>query len=225
MPRNRIYPVGCAQALLLDFFGIEWKQKAQAAGEEFTFAALFEDHLGVEDAESAARLGEAKETYHYDAILSATHSVLRDYEASYARELEAFEDQPGYRFEIQMSSKNLKRSRSSTAKKWFADRGGAEFRRHFDVYSLESASDGSLLLQVRNAGVLERNDWAAKTKVVVFFVPDVPSIRVDRAALADAQASVRFARLDVIGEALTITCERAGTVARRGNRVVVNLFQ
>ncbi len=130
----------------------------QTAEPDFTFAALFEEYLDMPKAAFTTRLNAAKETYKYSAIAGATASLLREYSDGYQRELMAFEDQPGYRFEVQLSAKNLKRSRTSSAKKWLVDRGASELRRHFDVYSLESASDQSLLLQVRDTGVLERND-------------------------------------------------------------------
>jgi hypothetical protein len=224
MPRNRIYPVGCAQGLLLDFFGIDWKRKAHAAGPEFTFAALFEEYLDVPKSEFTTRLNAAKETYKYSAIAGATASLLREYRDGYQRELMAFEDQTGYRFEVQLSAKNLTRSRSSSAKKWLVDRGAAELRSHFDVYSLESASDRSLLLQVRGVGILERNDWAAKTRAVVFFVPEAPAVVVNGVALAAGNTTAPFTSLEITGDHVKVTYEKAGTITRSDKRFVIDLI-
>jgi hypothetical protein len=224
MPRNRIYPVACAQAILLDYFGIDWKTKAQEAGPAFTFAAVFEDPLGVERAEFPGLLKSAKDAYGYPTILAATDSLLREYEAGYAAELKSFEKQPGVRVEIEMSSKNLKRSRSSTAKKWLVERGSTELRNHFDVYSLESASDRTFLLQVRDAGVLERNDWGARTRKIVFFVPELASVVADGAEFAKGTAPVEFESLEMAGEKLTLHCSGRGTIDRTDRRIEIILL-
>ena len=224
MPRNRIYPVACAQAILLDYFGIDWKTKAQEAGPAFTFAGVFEDPLGVEKAEFAGLVRSAKEAYGYPAILAATDSLLREYENGYAAELNAFESQPGVRVEIEMSSQNLRRSRSSSARKWLVDRGATELRSHFDVYSLESATDRSLLLQVRDAGVLEHNDWGARTKKIAFFVPELASVVADGAELTKTSAPDGFESLEIVGEKLTFRCSDRGTIDKTDGRIVIKLL-
>jgi hypothetical protein len=223
MPRNRIYPVACAQALVLDFVGIEWKTKAQQAGAQFTFAGLFEEYLEIERIEFPALLQEAKDACGYGKVLAATDALLRDYQAGYAAELKAFEEQGGYRLEIDMSAQNLRRSRSSAARKWLVDRGATELRNHFDVYSLESATDETFLLQVKDTGVLERNVWAAKTKTVAFFVEKEPSVAVDGVELDIKDGSAAFQTLEITGDNVKLDCVRPGTIAKTGKTIVVTL--
>jgi len=224
MPRNRIYPVACAQAILLDYFGIDWKTKAQEAGPAFTFAGVFEDPLGVEKSDFPGLLKSARDAYGYSTILAATDALLRDYEVGYAAELKTFEGQKGHRFEIEMSSQNLKRSRSSTATKWLVERGSTELRSHFDVYSLESASDQTFLLQVHDTGVLERNDWGAMTKKIVFFVPELAPVVVGGAELAKTSAPVEFESLEIAGEKMTFRCSKRGTIEKTDGRIVITLL-
>lgn len=223
MPRNRIYAVACAQALVLDFVGIEWKTRAQRAGTQFTFAGLFEEYLGLERIEFPALLQSAKEACGYPKVLAATDALLRDYQAGYAADLKAFEDQTGYRFEIEMSSQSLRRSRSSTARKWLVDRGATELRSHFDVYSLESAADETFLLQVKDTGVLEHNAWAAKTKKVAFFVEDAPSVVVDGVEMTAKNAVMEFQTLEIAGDNVKVDCVRPGTIVRTDNKFVIKL--
>ena len=224
MPRNRIYPVACAQAILLDYFGIDWKTKAQEAGPAFTFAGVFEDPLGVEKSDFPGLLKSARDAYGYSTILAATDSLLREYEAGYAAELKTFEGQKGCRFEIELSSKNLRRSRTSTAKKWLVERGSTELRSHFDVYSLESASDQTFLLQVHDTGVLERNDWGAMTKKIVFFVPELAPVVVDGTELAKTSGRVEFESLEIAGEKMTFRCSKRGTIEKTDGRIVITLL-
>ncbi len=223
MPRNRIYAVACAQALLLDFFGIEWKTKAQQAGTQFAFAKLFEEYLGIERIEFPSLLQAAKDACGYGKVLAATDALLRDYQAGYAAELKAFEDQAGYRIEIGMSARDLRRSRSSTARKWLVDRGATELRNHFDIYTLESSTDETFLLQVKDAGILEHNGWAAKTKKVAFFVDKEPSVAVDGVELAIKDGSAAFRTLEIAGDDVKIDCVRPGTIARTGKKFVIIL--
>jgi hypothetical protein len=223
MPRHRIYAVACAQALVLDFIGIEWKTQAQQAGPRFTFAGLFEEYLEIERVEYPSLLQAAKDACGYGKVLSATDALLRDYQAGYAEELKAFEGQEGYRFEIEMSAQDLRRSRSSTARKWLVDRGAIELRNHFDVYSLQSAADETFLLQVKDTGVLEHNGWASGTKRVAFFVAQEPLVAVDGAELAIRDGSAEFRTLEIAGENLKLACVRTGTIAKTGKKIVITL--
>jgi hypothetical protein len=223
MPRNRIYAVASAQALVLDFVGIEWRTKAQQAGAQFTFAGLFEEYLELERIEFPALLQAAKDACGYGKVLAATDALLRDYKAGYTAELKAFEEQDGCRFEIDMSARDLRRSRSSSARKWLVDRGATELRSNFDVYSLESAKDETFLLQVKDTGVLEQNGWAAKTKKVAFFVENAPSVIVDGVEVTAKNAAMEFQTLEIAGENVKLECVRPGTIVKADKKFVITL--
>jgi hypothetical protein len=210
---------------LLDEFrrGIEWKTKAQQAGAQFTFSGLFEEYLELERIELPSLLQEAKDACGYAKVLAATDALLRDYQAGYAAELKAFEGQAGYRIEIDMSARDLRRSRSSAARKWLVDRGATELRNHFDVYSLESATDETFLLQVKDTGVLEQNAWAGKTKKVVFFVKSAPSVTVDGLEVTAKNAAMEFQTLEIDGDNVKLDCVRPGTITKTDKKFVITL--
>jgi hypothetical protein len=221
MLRNRIYPVGSAQGYLLDYFKIDWKDKAQQAGPEFTFAKLLRDHLGVDESQVEDLLKEAKNNYGYEEVLTSTEELLQEYLDGYSKELESFEAQPGYRIEIDLSSGGLSRSRSSATKKWIVDKGTRELRRHFNIYVLKS---NDLLLQVHDTGLFEQNDWDAYKRKVVFFVPEIISLSLDNKSLEPAKGALyQFNNIEIHGNNFKFSYSKPGTITFTGNSVKVNL--
>jgi hypothetical protein len=105
--RNRIYPAGSAQGNLLDYFGIDWKPKAQDAGPDFAFAELLRDHFGIAETQMASLIAKAKENYDYEAVLADTDRLIQEYLDGFEQELAAFEAQPGHRMEVDLSSWGL----------------------------------------------------------------------------------------------------------------------
>lgn len=100
--RYRIYPVGASQGVLLDYLKIDWKDKAQKAGPEFTYAQLFKESLKVKDDQLAELLEKAKKNYDYEKVLAATDKLIDEYTEGYNKDLAAFEAQSGYRIEIDL---------------------------------------------------------------------------------------------------------------------------
>jgi len=222
MSRYRVYPVGSAQGFLLDYFHIDWKNKAQQAGPEFTFAQLFRDHLGIAESQLEDLLKEAKSNYGYEEALASTDSLIREYLAGYNRELESFEAQPGYRIEIDLSSRGLRRSRSSSARKWMVDKGSRELRRHFNIYVLENKD---LLLQVQDTGLFEQNDWDNKIKKVVFFIPEITSISLDGKPLELTEGTLyQFRNIEMLGKNLKLSYSKSGTITISDRKVRINLI-
>jgi hypothetical protein len=149
MPRNRIYPVGSTQGYLLDFLKVGWKDKIRQAGPEFSYVRLLQDNLGVEESRYESLLKKAKSNYDYEEIVNSTRRLIKDYTDGFEIELQSFETQPGHRIEIELNSNGVRRSRSSSSKKWIVDGGTRELRDHFNIYSLESED---LLLQLQDIG-------------------------------------------------------------------------
>ena len=239
MPRNRIYLVACAQALLLDDLGAEWKPAAQHAGPDFTFAGFMRERLGsggpgdspsVSGAENAsdaagAALGDALPAamarYGYEEILAATDASIRAHREGFEQELRLFDAQPGCRVELELSGRGLTRSRSSTATKWLVDQGARELRNHFDIYSLKGAD---LELQVKDTGILEENDWASRDKRVILYASETPSISVDgRASGASTGEVSAFDSLRVEGPGIHLLCHRPGTLRMEAGRIAIDL--
>jgi hypothetical protein len=226
MPRNRIYPVGSAQGFLLDYFKVDWKALAQKAGPDFTYAQLLRGKLGIRDDELDGLVDQAKQTHNYDEVLAATDSLIGDYTRGFNDALSAFESQDGYRVEIDLSGRNLRRSRSSSAKKWLMDKGTKELCGHFDIYVLQSVQDTSLFFRLQDAGLLDENDWNARTKKLVFFVPEITSMWLDGKPVQIAETGQhRFESVGITGPDLKVNCFRSGTIVIEENRITLDLGQ
>jgi hypothetical protein len=222
MPRNRIYFVGSAQGFLADHLGISWKKSAQRAGEDFSFMALFREKLALEEGVLDTLVKNAMSTDDYSEILAATENLIAEYHAGFEKELAKFESQNGFRMEIALRTSGVRRSRSSSAKKWLIGNGGRELRNHYRIYSL---TDNDLLLQVHESGLLEQNNWDDRTRTVSFFVPDIGSIVLDSIPQAPVEGKgMQFQTLKVEADNMKFETSRPGTSHWNGNRLRVNLI-
>jgi hypothetical protein len=222
MPRNRIYPVGSTEGLLADHLGISWREAAQKAGPDFSFVQLFREKLAIRPQGMAALVEETKARYDYEAVLAASTDLIAEYADGFQRELASFEAQEGYRMEVTMPASGVWRSRSSSARKWLVDEGRQELRSHFTTYSISSSD---LLLQVYESGVLEQNDWDARTRTVVFYVPEMDSVTLDGVARElPVGKQMRFGSLGMVADNFKLESTRPGTISRDAGRVAVNLI-
>jgi hypothetical protein len=220
--RNRIYPVGSAQGVLLDYLGVDWKARAEGDTPDFTYTSLLRDAVGVSQGDFPRLLADAKARYGYDAVLAATEEEIGRYLTGFREALGAFESQPGRRVEVALSSNGVYRSRVSTADKWVVDRGTRSLCSHYKVYTLET---DDLFLEVHETGALEEDDFRAYKKRVAFYVPEVASITVDGEALApDRDAALSFGAIEMAGNGFALRSSRPGTIRLTGGRVVVDLI-
>ncbi len=223
MPRNRIYPVGAAEGLLADHFGIAWKGDAQKAGTTFAFVKQLSKRLELVDTDVERLVETAKTAYAYPLILNATRTLIEQYQSGFENELAKFNAQDGYRLEITLKSSGVWRSRSSSSKKWLKDKGRFELRDHFDIYSL---SKDSLLIQVHDSPLLEENDWDKGIKTIVFYVGDLDTLLTDGRSrnMADLQSG-HFQRLTMKSEHLNAQISTAGTFRREDRTLAIDLTQ
>lgn len=223
MPRNRIYPVGAALGYLCDYLGLEWKPSAQAAGSEFAFHRLLSQKLGSADAPPGRLLARAKDIYAYENILKATGMLIDEYREEFSREFESFNRQPLEKLELEFSYRGISRSRSSSAKTWLVDNGSRSLCRRYRVYALKNAD---LLLQVQEAGVYEENDWEAKLKKVVFFIPSIESMALDGATVGpEKELSRQFRTLEIKGPSIRLTITKPGTITRKGGLTAIKVTE
>ncbi len=223
MLRNRIYPVGSAQGFLLDYFKIDWKSEAQKAGPEFTAAQLFRNQLKINEGELENLLIKAKNRYGYEKVLVFTNRLILEYHDGFDQELMRFESQPGYRIEVDLSSQNLSRSRSSSVRNWIMDKGTRELRSHYDVYVLKNIN---LFLELHDAGLYEENDWDMKKKKVIFFVPEIDSISLDGEPVKLAeQPPYQFKNLEIFSKSFKLKYSRSGYFGVAGKRIKIQLVQ
>lgn len=220
--RNRIYPVGSSQGVLLDHLGVDWKAQAQERTDEFTYTSLLREALGVDQDDFPGLVSEAKSRYDYEAIQAATKGEIGRYLAGYREELDAFESQPGRRIEIALSSNGVYRSRVSTAKKWVVDRGTKSLCSHYKVYTLKS---DDLFLAVHQTGLFEEDDWGAHEKRVVFYAPEVGSITLDGEPLAPEEETAQtFGSIEMAGQGFGLRYSKPGAISVTDDRVIVNLI-
>jgi hypothetical protein len=223
MPRNRIYPVGAALGYLCDFLGLDWKPTAQAADPEFAFHLLLSQSLGDAEVSAEKLVAWAKETYGYEKILKATGKLIAEYQEGFSREFEEFNRQPLERLEVEFSYRGISRSRSSLGKTWLVDNGSKSLCRRYRVYTLKNAD---LLLQVQDAGVYEENDWDAKHKKVVFYVPSIESLALNgETAGKDKDFSSPFRELEIKGPSVKLEITKPGTVARKGRVITIKIAE
>jgi hypothetical protein len=223
MPRNRIYPVGAALGFLCVFLGLDWKPQAQAAGPEFAFHTLISEKIGAGEERPNELIAGARKVYGYDKIVAVTDRLIEEYHRGYLRDLEAFEGQPLERLELEFSYRSISRSRNSLGKTWLVDKGSKSLCSRYLVYTLKNAD---LTLQVREAGVHEENDWDAKRKKVVFYVPSIQSVTLDGEPVNLAKVLTGpFRTLEVAGQSMRLTVLKPGTVTRKGKMITIKVAE
>lgn len=221
MPRNRVYPVAAAQCLLLDSLGANWKQAAQRAGDEFSYVELLQRSLAVDESALNDLLAQAKDGGVYDKIIAATNTQIDRYRNAFRGALAAFESQPAQRLEVTLSTNGLGRSRVSAARKWLMDQGRRSLCTRYKVYVLTKAG---LRLQVESSGVLELNDWGARTRTAICYVQGTPQLEVDGSPLTPEEGQqYSFDRINLHGDNVTLESANPGTLRRSGGRLAVDL--
>jgi hypothetical protein len=222
MPRNRIYLVGSIQGLLADYLGISWKESAQRAGKDFSFVGLFREKLAIDDSVVDALVDKAKSTAEYTEIVAATEDLIAEYHAGFEKELAKFESQGGQKLEISLRASGVRRSRSSTARKWLMGNGSRELRSHYRIYSL---TDSDLLLQIHESGLLEQNNWDDRTRTVSFYVHEIDSVILDGMAQVLAEGKeIRFRSLKIVADNLNFETSRPGTIFWDKSFITINLI-
>jgi hypothetical protein len=223
MLRNRIYPVGAALGYLCDFLGLDWKPLAQAAGPEFAFHTLISEKIGAGEERLDELIAGAKKVYGYDKIASATDKLIEEYHEGYLQDLAAFEKQPLDRLEIDFTYRSISRARNSLGKTWLVDKGSKSLCSRYLVYTLKNAD---LTLQVHEAGVYEENDWDAKRKKVVFYVPSIQSVTLDGEPVNLAKVLTGpFRTLEVKGESMSLSILKPGTIIRKGKMMTIKVTE
>ncbi|MFQ6091271.1 MAG: hypothetical protein ACE5OR_01080 [bacterium] len=207
VPRHRVYPVGAAQGFLLDYLGIEWKSEAQKAGTQFTFVKLLEQALNISADELSDLVDKAKRDYAFGEIGQSTQVILDTYRQEYEKALADFENQAGWRIEIDLNANGLSRSRTRRSRGFVVDRGCITFNPLYNVYTLRRGRASSDLLQmlekivgpnplwlsVRDKGLMEVNDWDRRRRTVIFYCDSLDSLRIDQQLVKAEDGRYEFA--------------------------------
>lgn len=223
MPRNRIYAVGAAQGLLLDYFSVDWKESAQLAGPDFEMAWLLRERLGVDDDALESLLSEAMEASRFASVLADAESRIEKYVAGYKRAMAAFKKLDGTKVSISMKRSGVGRSRVSSERKWLMDDGTVQLCRKYDLYSL---SNDDLLFMIKDSALLEKNDWEEDVRTVTVKVREEPAIEIDGEQLALVpNRRYSFDRIEVTGGPMEFRASVHGTVRYSKDGVTVDLLQ
>ena len=223
MPRFRIYSMACAQAYLLDYLNINWQDKAQIAGDEFDYYHLFIEHLGLNDDVLDALAKATMTEYKYGEVYNRAQALVDAYKNDYQQALDKFMAQPGIKVKISFSSQGIRRSRSSSATKWLFDNGGIEMREHYRIYSLEKSG---LLLQLKDAGLIEKNNWQTNERTVVLFLPRIGTTMIDgRKYNARDNLQVDFDSIEMTTDNFDFKYEGKGLITGDGKAITIDLIK
>jgi hypothetical protein len=219
--RNRIYPTGAALGVLLDFFGVEWKDMAAQLPDSLTLADLLASSVPVPASRLPSLRKEAERRYDFPRVERRTRALVDAYVREAGDAIRAFEAQPGYRVEVQLPAAGTSRSRSSKAKRWVVDDGARVFGSEFLAYTLRRPDQ--VFLTVERRAVLDDLVPQGERRVA-FFIPSVDSIRVDGAPLAVvSRGDHRFENLSIRGAGFSLDAGVPGTLSLSAGRVAVRV--
>ena len=224
VPRNRIYAVGAAQGLLLDLLGVDWKPTAQQAGTEFAFAGLMADAVNIDSSKLNALAASARAHYKYDALLKLTRKQIVEYRQGFSQDSTAFASQTGYRITINMSGRNLRRSGTSFSNKWLVDNGSMKLVNLYNLYVLQSTAGEDLHFQLKDAALLELNDWQVRDKTLVFYCDNITTCETDGITQEiGSQVSSPFGGLHIAGDNFSLDAVRQGAISISDDAITIDL--
>lgn len=217
--RNRIYPVGAVEALLLDGLAPRWKQQAMQV-DSFTLSDRLAAALAP-GGDPAQRMAQAERRYDYPAILAASRRLARQYRAQADSALAAFARASGARVEVEMPASGTSRSRMSRSRSWVLDAGARVFSPRYIVYALRRTSPDSIFFRAHNLALLDER-LAGGRRRVVFHSPALTELVVDGEPLNPAGiAERRFHTLRLRGSDFALDAAAPGTLERTADALVV----
>ena len=216
MIRNRIYPVGAAQGILMDYLEINWKSKAQEAGDRYTFNESILEKFGNNIDSSGDKI---KMEYNYPIILKSTNKKIEEYHQHFSKEIASFNNQKGMRIEISFEYSSLSRSGSSIAKKWVMNSGKKSLCMNYRLLKLKTKQ---IKIDLENLAVLQLNDWDNKKMKVVVYSSELDPIELDSVIykLSDIKKS-QFTELDLSGKGIKIHSDSNGQIEVVDNRLLI----
>jgi len=222
MPRNRIYSIGSALGLFLDYLNIDWKKKAQYDCANFSFADLLEGYFKIDKGQYAQLLSKAQKDYDFIKTLSTTDKLIKEYRSGYENELESFNSQSGYRIEFSFSYRSISRARSSLSKRWTSSQGKICLCNHYNVYSLKNMD---LNFSLKNSGLYEETEWKAKKKRVVFYTDEISNIALDDFTFnLEEIVDQSFSQIQIDGKNFELSFSGVGKVSVSDNIIKIDLI-
>jgi hypothetical protein len=219
MIRNRIYPVGAAEGIMMDYIGIDWKNDATEAGTGFAFADLVCKSLCIDGKTDTGSLAAVKQDYDYDDVLAATKQEIENYIDLYQAEQESFENQEGSRIEVNLTYHSLSRAGNSRSKKWIMGNGAESLCMNYKLLKIVTDHHSFLL---EDLAVYQQYDWDQKKIKIVFFTPRELQFIVDgEAHFIHSLKDQQFSELAILGEGIEVKVQSKGKMAATGAGITV----
>jgi hypothetical protein len=225
MARNRVYPVGAALGILLDFFEIDWKTAVLDAATSPGLAELLAQGTQWDPASRNTLVARARERHAYDEILAACEARARTYPLEYQAGVDSLAAMPGYHVSVEARVSGLSRSRSCEGRRLVLENPTRSFSKKCHVYTLKHVGKDDLFVEIRESPIVEETSADRATRRVDFVTPDIKTLDVDgRPVDLDFRGTHSFTRVRIGGSHVEIRYDGEGTLAVNGERVSVRLL-
>jgi hypothetical protein len=225
MPRNRMYPVAAATALLLDYFGIDWKTRASDPVTSPGLAEMLGEGLGLDAALTDSLVARASARYDFDAIRAACIAQSEAYPRAYYAAVDSLMGLPGYHVTVEAPVSGLSRSRSCSGMRWTLDNPQRSFSKSCQAYALKRLAADDLFVEIHDSAIAEEMSEDEGSRRVTFLAPDVLSVRVDGVeADLGHESTQRFTTLALSGSNFSISYEGEGSLSVDGTDITARLM-
>ncbi len=220
--RNKVYPIGLTQALILDFFQVDWKSATSKAAETDALFQMLIDSLDFDQKYLDATALELLEGKEYSQALEGSNQLTEEYKFEFNSQFEEFKHQEGIQFEFVVPSNGLSRSRSSSSSRYYLRSGKDIFCKDYKIYSLKGAD---FIIQVFKNGVFETNDYKGKQKVVYSFHRNIGKVILNNREVTLSENGVHgFMTLEIIDQGLSCKIDRKGVMLIQEGKVQVVIY-
>jgi hypothetical protein len=224
MPRNRMYPVAAATAVLLDYFGIDWKERASDPVTSPGFAEMLGEGLGVESALTDSLVARATARYDYDGMLAACVAQSEAYPRAYNAAVDSLMGLPGFHITVEAPVSGLSRSRSCSGMRWTLDSPQRSFSKSCQAYALKRLAADDLFVEIHDSGIAEEMSEDEESRRVTFLAPDVLTIQADGLPVdLETDATHRFTALELSGSNFSVRYQGEGSFSVEGTHLTARL--
>jgi hypothetical protein len=225
MPRNRMYPVAAATAVLLDHFGIDWKESASDPVASPGLAEMLGDGLGIQEAAIDSLVARASARYALDGIRAACVAQSESYPRAYHAAVDSLMALPGYHITVEAPVSGLSRSRSCSGMRWTLDSPQRSFSKYCQAYALKRLAADDLFVEIHDSGIAEELSEDERSRSVTFLAPDVLIARVDGLAVdLGTEATHRFTALELSGSSFSVRYKGEGSLSVEGTDLTARLM-
>jgi hypothetical protein len=122
-----------------------------------------------------------------------------------------------------MKRSGVGRSRVSSAKKWLMSDGTLQLCSKYGLYSL---SNDDLLFMIKDAALLEEDDWDGDARTVTVKVLEEPEVEIDGEPVAlQPDRMYEFGSIHVTAGSLELRASIPGTIVQSDDGMTVDLLR